>query len=228
MRKLQSNLVLEDTPIFKAIHKGRRALSSAELIATIIGFGAPTDNLDVAQNFLQKNQHSLRQIAKMNPQEVAQESGITISKAAMLVTAFELGRRLQYEEAIETPAIRTSRDIYDIFYPLLCDNNHEEFHVAYLNRANRVISIELLSKGGCTGTVVDVKIMLKRAVQLLANAIILCHNHPSGNIKPSEQDIKITGHVRMACEYFAINLIDHIIITDNAGYTSFADEGLIN
>ncbi len=142
------------------------------------------------------------------------------------MAALELGRRRKSAEIMESPKIRSSNDVYSIFNPLLADLTHEEFWLLYLNRSNKILSRHKLSQGGISGTITDVRLIIKKAIELLASSIIICHNHPSGNLDPSEADTRITQKIKEAAGYFDISLLDHIIVTDN-GYYSYADNGAL-
>jgi len=142
------------------------------------------------------------------------------------MAALELGRRRKSAGIIEAAKIKSSNDVYTIFNPLLADLTYEEFWLLYLNRSNKILSRHKLSQGGISGTITDVRLLIKKALELLASSIIICHNHPSGNLDPSEADTRITEKIKEAAAYFDISLLDHLIITDN-GYYSYADNGMI-
>jgi DNA repair protein RadC len=152
--------------------------------------------------------------------------GIGEAKAINIMAALELGRRRKLSEVIEKGKIGSSRDVYDLFQPLIGDIPHEEFWILYLNRSNKIIDRYKLSQGGVSGTVIDVRMILKDAVQKLASSLILCHNHPSGNLSPSEADRQITRKLKEAATLMDMQVLDHLIITDS-GYFSFADEGML-
>ncbi len=154
------------------------------------------------------------------------EKGLGDTKATTIVAALELGRRRQASEIREKPVIRTSSDTFEYIYPEIADSQHEIFYVLYLNRSNRVISHRLISTGGIAGTVVDIKIVLKHAIELLASSIIAVHNHPSGNIKPSQADIDLTKKLKEAGKTLDILLFDHLIVGDKT-YFSFSNEGIL-
>ena len=152
--------------------------------------------------------------------------GIGEAKAVGLVAAFELGRRRNQSEWVEKDQLNSSREVFNYIQPLISDLDHEEFWVVYLNRANRIIDAQNLSKGGIAGTVIDIRLILRKALEVLASGIIIGHNHPSGNKRPSESDKQITGKLKTASGQMDIKLLDHIIVADNS-YFSFADEGLL-
>jgi len=153
--------------------------------------------------------------------------GIGKAKAISIMAALELGRRRKLSETPAKPKITTSKDVYEELFPLISDLAHEEFWILLLNRANKIIDKYRISQGGTAGTVIDIKIILKRAVEKLASSIILCHNHPSGNLSPSKADINITRKLKESAELMDIKLLDHIIIADNS-YFSFIDEGALS
>ncbi|MEZ5012066.1 MAG: DNA repair protein RadC [Bacteroidales bacterium] len=150
--------------------------------------------------------------------------GVGDAKAVNILAALELGRRRKAADITQEKKIRSSNDVYEIFHSLLSDLNHEEFWVVYLNRSNKIVSRQRVSQGGISGTITDVRLIMKTGIELLASSLIICHNHPSGNMEPSEADIRITGKIKDAASFFDISLLDHIIVTDK-GYYSFADNG---
>ena len=216
----------EDRPREKLLLKGKSSLSDAELIAILLRTGVKGSSaLDIARKILKSVNGDLNGLGRLTVNDLKKlEKGIGETKAITLVAALELGRRRQATEARQLPMFRRSTDIFDYIYPELADLPHEEFYIIYLNKANRVISHQRLSAGGLTGTVVDVKLVLKMALELLATSIIAVHNHPSGNLKPSQADIEITRKLKVACQTIEMNLLDHLIIGDKS-YYSFADCG---
>ena len=152
--------------------------------------------------------------------------GVGVAKAVSIVAALELGRRRGKVEKVKTNSIRSSSDIYNEFSSILADLQHEEFWLMFLSRSNKIITKEKLSQGGISGTVADVRLMLKKALEYTASGIVAAHNHPSGNLDPSEQDIRLTKRLKEACELMDIKFLDHLIITQQ-GYTSFVDENII-
>jgi DNA repair protein RadC len=218
---------LEDRPREKLLAKGISSLSDAELIAIIIGSGNRDESaVELSKRILGSVNHHLNELGKLTVDDLQKYKGIGEAKAIGIVAALELGRRRKLTEAADKPKIMSSRDIYDIFHPLLADLRYEEFWILLLNRFNKVIDKQKISQGGISGTVTDIRIILKMAIEKLASALIVCHNHPSGNFTPSESDISITKKLKEAGALMDISLLDHIIITDGH-YYSFADEGVI-
>ena len=214
---------LDDRPREKLIEKGAQSLSNAELLAILLGSGSREESaVDLAKRVLKFAQQNLSELGRLEVEDLKQFKGIGEAKAVTLCSAFEIARRRK-EEVVEKVKIQSANDVYEELAPYVSDLNHEEFWVLYLNRANIVVKKERISQGGVSRTVVDQKIILKKALLNLASSIILVHNHPSGNLKPSIQDKKITQKMKSACELLEINLLDHLIIAGNA-YYSFADE----
>ena len=217
----------EDRPREKLLLKGKHALSEAELLAIIIGSGSRNETaIQLCQKILNRVSNNLNELGKLSVADLMQFKGIGEAKAISIVAALEIGRRRQLTEAKKKSQIKDSNDIYQLLSPHIADLAHEEFWVIYLNRSNKVIISERISAGGVAGTVADSKIIFKRAIELLASSIIVSHNHPSGNLKPSQADIDLTKNLKNTGKMLEINLLDHLIITDN-GYYSFADEGVI-
>jgi DNA repair protein RadC len=218
---------LEDRPREKLMAKGISSLSSAELIAIIIGSGTRTESaVELSRKLLNLVGNNLNELGKLEIAGLRKLPGIGPAKAMAIQACFELGKR---RSAATRPAeikISGSKDVFDLFQPFLGELQYEEFWILLLNRANRVIDKIKISQGGISGTIIDPRIILKRAVDRLASTIILCHNHPSGNLKPSDADIRITTKMKESSQLMDINLIDHIIVTEDS-YFSFADEGLI-
>ena len=217
---------LEDRPREKLIYKGLSSLSDAELLAVLIGSGSAKESaVDLAKKILKDCNYNLNELGKKTITELKRSyHGIGDAKAISIVAALELGRRRKLQENFRRPKITSSSDVFNIMQPILGDLPHEEFWVLLLNRSNKVITKFKISQGGVSGTVIDVRIILKPAIENLASSIILCHNHPSGNIYPSDADEKITGKVSDAAGTMDIKVLDHLIITDEK-YYSFADEG---
>jgi len=221
------NWAEEDRPREKLLLKGREALSNAELIAILIGSGTvEASAVDVAKKILALSENNLNELGKFDIATLKKIKGIGEAKAITIVAALELGRRRKMAEALEKPQITSSRTAFDIFHPLVSDLPHEEFWALYLNRHNKKIDVAKISQGGVAGTVIDVKLIMKRAIELLANSIILCHNHPSGNTDPSREDKQITQKIIDAGKLLDIPVLDHIIVANN-NYFSFADNGEI-
>jgi DNA repair protein RadC len=218
---------LEDRPREKMIKRGINSLSDAELLAILIKSGTKNENaVAIAQRILLAANSNLNELGKYTLADFTSTKGIGEAKGITIMAALELGRRRKQTEALNRPKIESSNDIIEIFQPLLADLPHEEFWVLFLNRANKVIDQTRITQGGVTGTIFDIKMIMKSAIEKLASSIIICHNHPSGNPKPSEQDIKITQKLKEASQLFEITLLDHIIITDAECY-SFADNGIL-
>lgn len=218
---------IDDRPREKIINKGVNALSDAELIAILIGSGNKEDSaVEVAKKVLKSINNSLHNLGKLNLKQLTKTKGIGNAKAITIIAAMELGRRRKVADIEQKPVINSSKDAYDIIKSNLIDLSHEEFWVLYLNRSNKVIEKYKLSRGGVSGTITDNKLILKKALENLASSIIIIHNHPSGNSKPSNSDKEITMKLKSAAELMEIKLLDHLIITDNT-YLSFVDEGLL-
>lgn len=220
-------LSLADRPREKLIQKGRQSLTDSELLAIILGTGNKNDSvLGLAQKILTQANHDLSTLAKMSVNDLKKINGIAEAKAVNIIAALELGRRRKELNQPELLIINSSRDVFEEVEVKYRDLQHEEFWVIYLNRANKIIHKQCLSIGGVSGTVADVRIILKYALEHLASGIILTHNHPSGNLRPSEEDIRLTSKCKTACEFYDIKLLDHLIIYDSK-YYSFTENGLI-
>lgn len=219
-----SDLDENDKPREKAISLGIRSLSNAELLAIILGSGLPGKSvIALSQEILASCSNRLSRLSMMSMHEMTKNyKGVGMAKAISLAAAFELGLRARDEEVITDPIIRGSEDIYNVMRSRLQRLNYEEFWVLYLSRSNRIMYEQCISKGGTAGTVVDTKLILKRAIELLASSIILVHNHPSGNLQPSREDENITDAIKQAGKLIDVRLLDHLIITPNA-YYSFLD-----
>ena len=218
---------LEDRPREKLLAKGITSLSDAELLAILIRSGGREDSaVELARKILIRAGNNLRELGKLSINDLVKHKGMGPVKAVSIIAALELGRRRGKSDLQDKIRIAGSQDVYSLFQPVLGDLTHEEFWILLLNRANRVIDNIRISQGGISGTVIDVRIILKHALDRLASAMILCHNHPSGNLKPSEADMKITNKISDSCRTMDLQLLDHLIIADNS-YFSFSDEGLI-
>lgn len=214
---------LDDRPREKLIEKGAHSLSNAELLAILLGSGSREESaVDLAKRVLNYAQQNLSELGRLEVGDLKQFKGIGEAKAVTLCSAFEIARRRK-DEVVEKVKIQSAQDVFNEIAPYVSDLNHEEFWVLFLNRGNIIIKKERVSQGGVASTVVDQKIIFKKAFLNLASSIILVHNHPSGNLKPSLQDKKLTQKMKSACELLEINLLDHLIIAGNA-YYSFADE----
>lgn len=217
----------DDRPREKLISKGKSALSDAELLAILIGSGNKEETaLDVSKKILANNNNHLSDLAKMSIIDLMKIKGIGEAKAVSIAAALELGRRLERSSTKKENIVKSSNDAYKLLKPLMADLRHEEFCVLFLSRSNKILAQERISVGGVNSTLVDVKIIMKHALALLASSIILAHNHPSGNLNPSEADISITQKIKHAAQFFEVQLIDHIIVCEQ-GYFSFADENLL-
>jgi len=218
---------VEDRPREKMLVKGIRSLSEAELIAILIGSGNLDESaVEVSRRIMASVNNNLNELGKKTINDLQKFKGIGPAKAITIAAAMELGRRRKESEPNEKPKVVTSADAASIFKPLLSDLPHEEFWVLLLNRNNLMIDKMMVSQGGLSGTVIDVRIILKMALDKLACSIILCHNHPSGNLIPSEADKEITRKIKEAGKHMDIPVLDHLIIGNDA-YFSFTDEGLI-
>ena len=218
---------VEDRPREKLISRGLSALTDAELIAILISSGNSRESaVELSRRIMESIHHNLNELGKLNCDELKKFRGIGQAKAITLIAAMELGRRRNQSEALDNGQIKGSRDAADYLRPEIGDLAYEEFWVLFLNRQNKVIDKRKLSQGGMTGTVIDVRLVLKLALEKHATSMIFCHNHPSGNLDPSEADKKITKQLKEAAAVMEIPVIDHLIVTQ-AGYFSFADEGLL-
>lgn len=216
----------DDRPREKLESLGRQNLSDAELLAIILGSGNRSETaVQLAQRMLADHQ-GLSNLARLGLNDFKKYKGVGTAKAVTIAAAFELGRRRQDINTNDKIKITTSRSAYQLLKRRLSDLPHEEFWILSLNRANQVVKEEHLSKGGISGTVVDIRLVCKSAIENNASSIVVAHNHPSGEVQPSEQDKSITTKLRDGLKLFGITLIDHIIVGDNK-YFSFSDEGLI-
>ncbi len=217
----------EDRPREKFGRKGKSTLSDAELLAILIGSGSRNESaVQLCQRILAAADNSLNVLGKFSAQQLMQFKGVGEAKAITIAAAMELGRRRKSETLVERHKITSSKRVFEIMQPIVGELPHEEFWVFYLNNSNKVIHKEQLSKGGITGTVVDVRLILKIALAHHATALILCHNHPSGNLTPSQADKDITHKLQSAAQQLDLAIIDHIIVTETH-YFSFADEGIL-
>ncbi|MER3465574.1 MAG: hypothetical protein C4329_15350 [Chitinophagaceae bacterium] len=217
----------DDRPREKLLLKGSAALSNSELIAILIATGSSNKSaLDLAKDVLRLGKDNLNELGKLSVKELMKIKGIGEAKAITLVAAMELGRRRQALASREKPIVSSSNDVANYLQTLLRDYKHEVFAVLFLNRANKINHFQIISEGGITGTVADPKIILKKALEEDAVSLILCHNHPSGSLKPSRADEELTNKIKEAAKYFDIKVLDHLIVSDD-GYFSFADEGIL-
>jgi DNA repair protein RadC len=217
-----------DRPREKLLKLGRHNLTDSELLAILIRTGTREGTaVDVAKKILSKCNNDLAELSRLSVKDLMKDNkGMGEVKAITIVAALELGRRRREAEGLKKNKITSSKDAVDILQPQMADLIHEEFVVLMLSRANEVLGKYELSKGGIAGTVVDPKLIFRSALEHLASGIILCHNHPSGNTKPSPEDIKLTKKLKDAGAFMEISVFDHIIIAGNS-YFSFADEGLL-
>lgn len=221
------NWAEDDRPREKLIEKGKQALSDAELIAILIGSGSKNESaVQLAQRILASHKNNLHELAKLSITDLKKFKGIGEAKAISIMAALELGRRRKDTEISKQEHIKTSKDAFAHISPKLADLPHEEFWVILLSRSNRIIKTEFIGRGGISGTVADVRIILKSAVAHLASSMVLAHNHPSGNLKPSKEDLDLTQKIKQAALLFDIQVLDHLIVADT-GYCSFADDNLL-
>ncbi len=217
----------DDRPREKMLLKGRVALSDAELIAILIGSGSRNESaVSLSQRILASVNNNLSELGRLSISDLMEFKGIGQAKAVSIAAATELGRRRRTGEALERKKITSSNSVFEFMQPVIGELPHEEFWILYLNNSNKVIKSAQLSKGGITGTVVDVRLAFKEALQLGAVGIILAHNHPSGTLKPSQADIQLTKKLKVAGESLDIKVLDHLIVTEKA-YFSFADENML-
>lgn len=218
----------DDQPREKLLQKGKSALSDAELMAILIGSGNQEESaVELSRRILKESAgNNLNQLAKLSVSDLIKFKGIGEAKAITIVAALELGRRRKFEEEETKVKVSSSKDAFNFIQGTLLDLAYEEFWVLHLNRANTIIHKTMISRGGITGTVADTRLIFKSAIEKLSTAIILCHNHPSGQLKPSDADIQLTKRMVETGKLMEIPVLDHLIVTDN-GYFSFADEGMI-
>ena len=217
----------DDRPREKLLFNGAATLSDSELLAILIHNGSKEKTaVDLAKDILKLSKDNLAELGKLSVKDLMKVKGIGEAKAISIAAALELGRRRQTSGMLQKKIISSSIDIADYCIAKLKDYRHEVFAVMYLNRANKINHFEIVSEGGITGTVADPRIILKKALEEDAVSIILCHNHPSGSLKPSRADEDLTHKIKEASKYFDIRVLDHMIVSD-AGYFSFADEGLL-
>jgi DNA repair protein RadC len=217
----------DDRPREKLLSKNPMALSDSELLAILINNGTKDKSaVDLAKELLFLAKNNLSELGKLSIKELMKVKGIGEAKAITIAAAMELGRRRQAITSLEKPHVSDSKEIANYLQAILRDHHHEVFAVVFLNRANKINHFEIISQGGITGTVADPRIILKKALEEDAVSIILCHNHPSGSLKPSKADEELTHKIKQAAKYFDIKVLDHIIVSED-GYYSFADQGII-
>ena len=221
------NWAADDRPREKLFTKGATALSDSELLAILISTGSKSKSaVELAKEVLQLGKNNLNELGKLSVNDLIKIPGIGEAKAITIAAALELGRRRQATASLVKTNIKSSNDIAEYLKVTLKDYAYEVFAVVFLNKANKINHFEIISKGGITGTVADPRVILKKALEKDATAIVLCHNHPSGNLKPSQADEDLTLKIKEAAKYFDIRVMDHIIVSED-GYYSFADEGLL-
>jgi DNA repair protein RadC len=220
-------LAEDDRPREKFLLKGKSSLSDSELLAIIMGSGNRDETaVDLARRILASVDNSWNQLSLLSIKDLMKFKGVGEVKAISITTALEIGRRRMRQEVPEKPVITSSNSAYQIFRNHLSDLRTEEFWAIFLNQSNKVIHISQLTQGGINQSIVDVRILFKTALDHFSTAIIIAHNHPSGNLKPSREDIDITQQIKAAGNMLNIQLLDHLIITQNS-YFSFADDGLL-
>lgn len=217
---------LEDRPREKLIAKGLQSLTDAELIAILIASGNRDESaVELSKRILKSVENNLNILGKLSLNDLQKFKGIGEAKAITIVAALELGRRRKLSDIVERKIIKASKDVFELFHPILADLPHEEFWILFLNQANKIIDKQRVSHGGLASTLIDVRLVMKAAIEKLASGIILCHNHPSGGLNPSPSDIAVTDKLRKAGEILDIKVLDHVIVTDKSFY-SFGDSGI--
>lgn len=221
------SLAEEERPREKLLVKGKQALTDTELLAIVLGSGTRQESvIRLSQRILSSVNYNWNELAKLSISDLCKFNGIGKVKAIEIITALEIGRRKSLQEALKIVSISSSEDAFQLMHPLLSDLIIEEFWVIFLNKSNGMLGKEKISQGGITGTVVDVRLIFKRALELNAVSIIVFHNHPSGSLKPSEEDVRITKEIKEAGNLLKIMLLDHLVVNQTS-YFSFADEGFI-
>lgn len=221
------NWAIDDRPREKLLTKGKESLSDSELLAILINSGSGTDSaVDVAKKVLRLGNDNLDELGKITIKEMMAIKGIGEARAITLIAALELGRRRSGSLIHDKQRVRTTRELADFLKASLKDYPYEVFAVIFLNMANKIKHFEVLSKGGLTHTIVDPRIVFQKALEVKATSMVLCHNHPSGNLKPSRADEEITARLKSAGILLDIKVLDHLIVSDE-GYFSFADEGMM-
>jgi DNA repair protein RadC len=215
----------DDRPREKLMLKGKEALSNAELLAILIGSGSRNESAVALCKRILISAGNLNSLAKLSIVQLMEFKGIGEAKAISIIAALELGRRRRAETAVELAKIASSKGVFEIMQPIIGELAHEEFWVLFLNNSNKVISKSQLSKGGIAGTIVDPRLVFKLALETGATGLILCHNHPSGNLIPSNADKQITNKLKIVGESLDVKVLDHLIITETK-YYSFVDEGI--
>ncbi len=220
---------VEDRPREKLLKRGIQSLTDTELLAVIIGTGTKKkDVIQLSRDILNAAENNIGLLGRKTVADLKKGfSGIGNAKAVAIVAAMELGRRRKLEDAISRTKISSSRDVFEIFHPILADLSHEEFWILILNRSNKILDKVRISQGGISGTVIDPKLIFKPALDQLSSSLILIHNHPSGNLKPSDADIAITKKLKKGGDILDIPVLDHVIVTEKY-YFSFQDEGILS
>lgn len=220
-------LAEDDRPREKFLLKGKNSLSDSELLAIIMGSGSRDETaVELARKILTSVDNNWHQLSLLTIKDLTKFKGVGEVKAISIATALEIGRRRSAQEIPEKPQISSSKDAYQILKLHLADLRTEEFWAVFLNQSNKVIHFAQLTQGGINQSIVDIRIVFKTALEHFATGIIISHNHPSGNLKPSTEDIDITKKIKEAGNLMNIQLLDHLIITQNS-YLSFADEGIL-
>lgn len=215
----------DDRPRDKLVSLGVTVLSNAELLSILISSGSKDITaLEQAKAVLKLAGNNLNELGKLSLNDLQKAQGIGQAKASLIAVAIEIGRRREIATPINRVTVRSSSDLAHYLKVMLKDYSCEVFAVVFLNRANKIKHFEIVSSGGISGTVADPRIILKRAIEQKAASLVLSHNHPSGNLKPSRADMLLTSKIKEAASYFDISVLDHIIVSDE-GYYSFADEG---
>ena len=218
---------LDYRPRKKLVLKWKKSLSDAELIAILIGSGSRNESaVSLAKKILISANNNLNELAKLSVEELTKFHGIGTAKGIAIITALELGKRRQLETALELPKVSTSKGVFHLMQPIIGDLQHKEFWAIFLSNSNKVIAKHRLSKGGLTATIVDVRLLYRKALGTGCVGVIVCHNHPSGELTPSAADMEITQKIKDAGSTLDIKLLDHLIITEKL-YFSFADDGIL-
>ena len=221
------NWAIDDRPREKLLSKGSFALSDSELLAILINNGHKEKSaVEIAKEILEIGNNNLNELGKLTLKEFQKIKGVGEAKAITIAAALELGRRRQAATYLSKKIVRSSSDLANYLRVQIKDFSYEVFAVVFLNKANKINDFEIISRGGITGTVADPRIILKKALEKDATSLVLCHNHPSGNLKPSRADEELTQKIKEAAKYFDIIVMDHIIVSEE-GYYSFSDEGFL-
>ncbi len=221
------NWAMDDRPREKLLSKGAEALSNSELLAILLNNGSKNKSaVELAKEILKLGDDNLNELGKLSMQDFRKITGVGQVKSIVIAAALEFGRRRHAAASLEKPVVTSSKDIARYLQARLKDYSYEVFAVIFLNRANKINHYEIMSRGGITGTVADPRVILKKALEEDATSIVLCHNHPSGNLQPSRADEELTKKIKEAAGYLDIKVIDHIIVSDE-GYYSFADDGML-